>query len=66
MDNRLEGIYLTNGMKATDYVESLHEEDKEVATEAILECMRLGYNLNRVEIEGKGREINRKRMGIIR
>ncbi len=27
MDKRLEGIYLTNGMNATDFVATLPEED---------------------------------------
>ena len=65
MDKRLEGIYLTDGTKAADYVASIPEKHREVATESILECLRLGYNLNQMEIESKGREINRKRLGII-
>ena len=31
------------------------------ATEAIFECLRLGYPLNNMEITGKARELQRKR-----
>lgn len=64
MDQKLENITLSNGQNALDYVNSLPQQHREVATEAILECLRLGYPLNNLEITCKGREINRKRLGI--
>ena len=60
----LEKTTLSNGQNALDYVNSLPQQHREVAKEAILECLRLGYPLNNLEITRIGREINRKRMGI--
>ena len=34
---------------------------RQIATEAIFECLRLGYPLNDMEISGKARELLRKR-----
>ena len=34
---------------------------RQIATEAIFECLRLGYPLNNMEITGKAREMQRKR-----
>jgi len=62
---QLQGIVLSNGTKATDYVESLPEKYREVATQAILNCLQKGYPLNDLEITSEGRAINRKRLGII-
>ena len=64
MDMIMENITLSNGQNALDYVNSLPQQHKEVATEAILECLRLNYPLNNLEITRIGREINRKRLGI--
>ena len=64
MDKIMENITLSNGQNALDYVNSLPQQHKEVATEAILECLRLNYPLNNLEITRIGREINRKRLGI--
>jgi len=63
-EQTLEGITLSNGQTAQDYVNSLPEKHREVATESILECLRLGYPLNNLEITRIGRAINRKRLGI--
>ena len=62
--NPLEGIVLSSGQSAIEYVQSLPEQHREVATESILECLKLGYPLNDMEITSKGRELNRKRLGI--
>ncbi len=43
------------------YVMSLSEKYRQIATEAIFECLRLGYPLNNMEITGKARELQRKR-----
>ncbi|MBR6287457.1 MAG: hypothetical protein IKR18_10850 [Bacteroidaceae bacterium] len=61
----LEGIVLTNGQTAQEYVMTYPTEvERQIVTEAILECLRLGYPLNNMEITSKGRELNRKRLGI--
>ena len=62
---RLEGITLSNGQSAEDYVKSLPKEHQEVATESILWCLEKGYDLNDLEITRKGRELNRKKLGIV-
>ena len=64
MNQKLENIILSNGQKALDYVNNLPQQHREIAMEAILECLRQGYPLNNLEITCKGREINRKRLGI--
>ncbi len=61
---KLKGITLSNGQSAVDYVNSLPEKHREVATESILWCSEMGYPLNNLEITRKGRELNRKRLGI--
>ena len=63
---KLQGILLSNGQKASDYVMSLPEEDKDVATEAILIVWQKGWPLNNMEITSEGRAINRKRLGIVK
>lgn len=40
---------------------NLNAKYRQIATEAILECLRLGYPLNDMEISGKAREMLRKR-----
>ncbi|WP_259305865.1 hypothetical protein [Segatella copri] len=40
---------------------SLREKYRQIATEAIFECLRLGYPLNNMEITGKARELQRKK-----
>lgn len=55
---------MSNGQNALDYVNDLPQQHREIAMEAILECLRQGYPLNNLEITRKGREINRKRLGI--
>ena len=52
---------LRDGRNALQYVMSLSEKYRQIATEAIFECLRLGYPLNNMEITGKARELQRKR-----
>ncbi len=62
MEEKLSILYLRNGQNALQYVMSLNEKYRQIATEAIFECVRLGYPLNNMEITGKAREM--QRMGI--
>ena len=43
------------------YIMNVSEKYRQIATEAIFECLRLGYPLNDMEITGKARELQRKR-----
>ena len=61
MDERLSTLYLRNGQQALQYVLSLNPRYRQIATEAILECSRLHYPLNNMEITSKARELQRKR-----
>lgn len=61
MEEKLSTIYLRDGRNALQYVMSLSEKYRQIATEAIFECLRLGYPLNNMEITGKAREMQRKR-----
>ena len=61
MEEKLSTIYLRSGQNALQYVMSLSEKYRQIATEAIFECLRLGYPLNDMEITGKAREMQRKR-----
>ena len=61
MDERLSNIFLRNGKSAMEYVLCLHQGVRQIATEAIFECLRLGYPLNNMEITSKARELLRKR-----
>ena len=65
-------IMKSYGRKIIDYIfkrwtersaVSYEREQKyrQIATEAIFECLRLGYPLNDMEISGKARELLRKR-----
>ena len=56
---KLSAIYLRNGQNALQYVMSLNEKYRQIATEAIFECLKLGYPLNNMEITGKAREMQR-------
>ena len=61
------------GRKIIDYIfgkrsnssavsyEREQKKNRQIATEAIFECLRLGYPLNDMEISGKARELQRKR-----
>ena len=62
MEEKLSTIYLKNGENALTYVQSLNVGVRQIATDAILECLRLGYPLNNMEITSKAREIQRMRM----
>ena len=53
MEEKLSTIYLRDGRNALQYVMSLSEKYRQIATEAIFECLRLGYPLNNMEITGK-------------
>ena len=61
MEEKLSAVYLRNGKSALQYVMSLSEKYRQIATEAIFECLKLGYPLNDMEITGKAREMLRKR-----
>lgn len=61
MDKRLSTLYLRNGQPAIQYIMNLNAKYRQIATEAILECLRLGYPLNDMEISGKAREMLRKK-----
>lgn len=63
MDTHLSGVSLEDGRSALQYVQSLPRGVRRIATEAILECSRLGYLLNNLEITSKAREIVRVRKG---
>ncbi len=54
-------LYLKDGQNALQYVRSLNQEVRQIATEAILECLRLGYPLNNMEITSKARDLMRKK-----
>ena len=59
MEEKLSTIFLRNGQCALQYVMNVNEKYRQIATEAIFECLRLGYPLNDMEISGKAREMLR-------
>ena len=61
MEEKLSTIYLVSGQTALQYLMSVSKKYRQIATEAIFECLRLGYPLNDMEITGKARELLRKR-----
>jgi len=61
MEEKLSTIYLVSGQTALQYIMNVSEKYRQIATEAIFECLRLGYPLNDMEITGKAREMQRKR-----
>ena len=61
MEEKLSTIYLVSGQTALQYIMNVREKYRQIATEAIFECLRLGYPLNNMEITGKARELQRKR-----
>lgn len=63
--NKLKKVTLSNGQAATDYIINLPKQHRDVAARSILECIRLDYPLNNLEITCKARELNRKRLGIV-
>ena len=65
MEEELLKLSLRDGQNALQYVQSLRPEVRQIATEAILECSRLGYPLNNMEITSKAREMQRKRRKVI-
>ena len=52
---------LVNGQTSLLYLMNVSKKYRQIATEAIFECLRLGYPLNDMEISGKARELLRKR-----
>ena len=62
MEEKLSMLYLKDGQNALQYVQSLNQKVQQIATEAILECLRLGYPLNDMEITSKARELLRMRL----
>ena len=61
MEEKLSTIYLVSGQTTLQYIMNVSEKYRQIATEAIFECLRLGYPLNNMEITGKARELQRKR-----
>ena len=61
MEEKLSTIYLVSGQTALQYIMNVSKRYRRIATEAIFECLRLGYPLNDMEITGKAREMQRKR-----
>ena len=55
MEEKLLKLSLRDGQNALQYVQSLRQEVRQIAIEAILECSRLGYPLNNMEITSKAR-----------
>lgn len=60
-EEQLAKQQLCSGENALIYIKNLPKQHWKIATEAIFECVRLGYPLNDMEITGKAREITRKR-----
>ena len=52
---------MVSGQTALEYLMNVSKKYRQIATEAIFECLRLGYPLNDMEISGKARELLRKR-----
>lgn len=61
MEEKLSMLYLKDGQNALQYVQSLDQKVQQIATEAILECLRLGYPLNNMEITSKARDLMRRK-----
>lgn len=62
MEKNLSDISLRDGQRANLYVSSLSPKYRPIATEAIYECLKLGYPLNDMEITSMARELQRKRL----
>lgn len=61
MEEQLSTLYLKDGQNALQYVQSLNQSVRQIAIEAILECLRLGYPLNNMEITSQARDLMRKK-----
>ena len=61
MEEKLSTIYLVGGQTALQYLMNVSKKYRQIATEEIFECLRLGYPLNDMEISGKARDLLRKR-----
>ena len=61
MDIDLSKFSLRDGRNAQQYVQSLPPDVRQIATNAILECSKLGYPLNNMEITSKARELLRRK-----
>lgn len=46
------------------YVQNLPPGVRQIATDAILECLRLGYLLNNMEITSKAREMQHRKQKV--
>ena len=58
---KIIAIYLVSGQTALQHLMNVSKKYRQIATEAIFGCLRLGYPLNDMEISGKARELLRKR-----
>ena len=65
MEKKLLTLYLRDGQNAQQYVHGLPPKLKLIATEAILECLRLGYPLNNMEITSKARELQYRKQKVL-
>ena len=65
MEDKLLRLSLRDGQNALQYVQNLRPELRQIATEAILECSRLGYPLNNMEITSKAREMQRRKRKVV-
>ncbi len=65
MEKELSKLFLRDGQNALQYVQSLPPKLKLIATEAILECLRLGYPLNNMEITSKARELQHRKQRVL-
>ena len=52
---------MVSGQTALQHLMNVSKKYRQIATEAIFECLRLGYPLNDMEISGKARKLLRKR-----
>ena len=65
MEEKLSMLSLRDGQNALLYVQSLNQGVRQIAAEAILECLRRGYPLNNMEITSMAREMQRKKLRAI-
>ena len=61
MEEELLQHSLEDGQNALQYVQNLNQKFRRIATEAIFECLKLGYPLNNMEITSKAWEMQRRR-----
>lgn len=56
----LNEVTLTTGERAQDYVDRMPKDAQRWVEAGILECLRLGYPLNDLEVTSKSRELRYK------